>query len=238
MTDNTINWGGVRLVAFDVDGTLYCQRTMRQRMLGELVRHSMRSRSLRAAKILRAYRRSREIIGSKETFGFEEILVEQTAAATHVSTCAVREVVDEWICKRPLAHIRACRLPNVKELFTALKRQGKIIGIFSDYPAAEKMAALELSADYVVAAGDKSVNVLKPHPRGLQYLMSTANVRPVETIFVGDRIEKDGAAARRAGVKALIRSKRTVNGWPTFSNFTDKIFAPVYVQSTSHHTPN
>jgi len=36
--------------------------------------------------------------------------------------------------QRPLAHIRACRYPHVVELFAALKRRNKIIGIFSDYP--------------------------------------------------------------------------------------------------------
>jgi FMN phosphatase YigB (HAD superfamily) len=44
------------------------------------------------------------------------------------------------------------RNPHLVELIAALKRQGKIIGIFSDYPATDKLAAMGLLADHVVAA--------------------------------------------------------------------------------------
>ncbi len=233
MSGGTIDWGAIRLVIFDVDGTLYDQRAMRLRMLRELAGHALSTRSLAAFRALSTYRRLRENLGGEEIPAFEDLLVTQTAAAVGISSERVRSIVDEWIHQRPLRHLRACRYPHVTDLFVALKSQGKRIGIFSDYPSVDKLAALELSADYVVAAGDPEVGILKPHPRGLDVLMKMAGVVPRETVFVGDRIEKDGDASRRAGVTALIRSSKPRAGWLCFPKFDDALFTPLFRPAAS-----
>jgi putative hydrolase of the HAD superfamily len=144
-----------------------------------------------------------------------------------VSADAVRGIVSEWIERRPLEHIRACRYPFVTELFAALERQGKTVGVFSDYPAAAKLHEMELHADHVVYAGDANVGLLKPNPRGLEVLMDEAGARPSETVMIGDRIERDGEAAKRVNAKALIRSDRTVIGFPSFARYSDPVFDPL-----------
>ncbi|MFA5956110.1 HAD family hydrolase [Hyphomicrobium sp.] len=231
MTPESIDWDTVRLVVFDVDGTLYDQRAMRLRMLSEIVGDVARTRSLATLRVLRTYRKLRERLGDAEIDGFDNVLVAQTAMANKIDPDKVRTIVAEWMERRPLAHIRACRYPNIAELFSALKLKRKSIGIFSDYPARDKLSAMELGADYVVAASDANVGILKPHPRGLQLLMTTAGVTPDETILVGDRIERDGEAARRVGVRALIRSDRPLDGWLRFSKFSDALFAPLFERS-------
>ncbi|SFV33433.1 HAD family hydrolase [Hyphomicrobium facile] len=228
MMDAKIDWSSIRLVAFDVDGTLYDQRAMSLRMLREIAGNVVETRSLKALRVLHAYRRLRESIGDDEIDGFDDVLVARTAEANGVAPETVRAIVAEWIEKRPLAHIRACRYPNIVELFSALNLKGKTIGILSDYPAISKLSAMELTADHVVAAGDANVGILKPHPRGLEVLMKAAGASPAETILIGDRIERDGAAARRAGATALIRSARPLDGWLRFSTYSDALFAPLF----------
>jgi putative hydrolase of the HAD superfamily len=223
-----INWSAIRLVVFDVDGTLYDQRLMRLRMLREIAGNAISTRSLAVPRILRSFRRFRESIGGEEIEGFEDILIAQVAEMHGVTKERVRAIASEWLNVRPLAHIRACRYPHVAELFAALKQQGKTIGIFSDYPAVDKLCAMELAADYVVAAGDASVGILKPDPRGLTVLMNAAGAKSEETVVVGDRVDRDGEAARRAGVTALIRSNKPLDGWLHFSKFSDPLFAPLY----------
>lgn len=231
MNDLKIDWSSIRLVAFDVDGTLYDQKAMRLRMLREIAGNVVETRSLTALRVLRTYRQLRESAGDDEIDGFDDILVVRTAAANRVDPATVRAIVAEWMERRPLAHIRACRYPNIVELFSALNRKGKTIGIFSDYPARAKLSAMELTADHVVAAGDANVGILKPHPRGLEVLMKAAGASPAETILIGDRIERDGAAARRAGATALIRSARPLDGWLHFSTYSDPLFAPLFERS-------
>jgi putative hydrolase of the HAD superfamily len=85
---------------------------------------------------------------------------------------------------------------GVPQLFAGLQRAGKKIGIFSDYPAMEKLAAIGLEADHVVAASD--VGPLKPHAMGLQSLMAAASATSNDTLFFGDRADRDGVAGQRA----------------------------------------
>jgi HAD superfamily hydrolase (TIGR01549 family) len=223
MTGATINWKSIRLVVFDVDGTLYDQRALRLRMLKDLIGHTIASRSIETLKMLRFYRRMRETIGKQEIDEFDNVLIARTAEQTGIAPAKVRLLLSEWVEQRPLAHIRTCRYPRIAELFAQLKKRKKIIGIFSDYPAVEKLRALELKADIVVSASD--VGILKPNPRGLSRVMTAAGVGPQETILIGDRIDRDGEAALRAGVTSMIRSNKPIEGWVCFASYAAPQFS-------------
>jgi putative hydrolase of the HAD superfamily len=112
-----------------------------------------------------------------------------------------------------------------------LRRSGKSIGILSDYPAEAKLEALGLSANYVVFAGDEGIGLLKPHPRGLESLIAAAGVKPHQTVVIGDRVDRDGLVARRAGAQALIRSSKPIEGWQTFARFDEALFSPLLASS-------
>jgi HAD superfamily hydrolase (TIGR01549 family) len=223
--DGTLDWDGIRLVVFDVDGTLYDQRGLRFRMLREMLLASIRSRDIDFIRVLRAYRRIREELGDSLHQDFERELTSRTAALVGCSEDEVRATAGEWLERRPLRHLIRYRYPRLPELFRGLRKHGKKIGIFSDYPAPAKLAALELDADVVVCASDADVGVLKPHPRGLQVLMARAATSPAETILIGDRPERDGLAAQAAQVRPLIRSRKPIDGWHTFARYDDPLFS-------------
>ncbi|MDH5740797.1 MAG: HAD family hydrolase [Nitrospira sp.] len=230
MTDerhSELDWNAVELVVFDVDGTLYRQDILRRRMLQQLLLHAIARADLKPLRILSSYRQIRESLAVAETERFEPILVAETAREVGCAPCDVDEVVSEWIHRRPLRLLAPCRYPFLPELFRAIKRKRKIIGILSDYPAKEKMQAMELEADYIVTAHDEAVGILKPHPRGLEVLMTIAGVLPSRTVLIGDRHDRDGAAAQRAGVTPLIRSAKSIDGWRTFATFQDMLFVPL-----------
>lgn len=228
MTSTEIDWSATRLVIFDVDGTLYDHRAMRLRMLCEIAGNVLRTRSLQTLQVLRTYRNLRENIADQEINDFEDVLVARVAKTNDISKESVRSLVAEWIEQRPLAHILACRYSKINNLFSALKAHGKTIGVLSDYPAIAKLAAMGLEADHVVAAGDFGVGIMKPHPRGVEMLMKSAGASPAETVVVGDRVERDGLAARRAGANALIRSDKPLRDWPHFATYSDRIFVPLF----------
>jgi HAD superfamily hydrolase (TIGR01549 family) len=110
--------------------------------------------------------------------------------------------------ERPLQYLAGCRHTDIDSLFRELKAAKKVVGILSDYPAAEKLAALDLSADVFMAATDPEVDRLKPHPAGLQRLLEQTGVSPEECLLIGDRQDRDGECARRLGVRYLIKSRR------------------------------
>ncbi|WP_218191384.1 HAD family hydrolase [Enhydrobacter aerosaccus] len=219
----------MRLVVFDVDGTLYRQWLLRLLMAIELLAHVLRCRDGRTLRVLRCYRSIRERMAEEERVDFSPALVAETASACAVPEAEVRAIVAEWIERRPLRYLATCRYPGIGALFEALRRNGTSIGVLSDYRAAAKLRALGLTADHVVCAEDDGVGVLKPHPKGLLMLMEAAGATPDATVVIGDRPQRDGLAARRAGARALIRSARPIDGWQTFARFEGAPFLPLLV---------
>ena len=220
-----LDWDAIKLAVFDVDGTLYDQRGLRLQMLGEMLMHAARARRIEFIKILRAYRHIREELGERPQQDFERVLIQRTSAATGCSEEQVRATAAEWLEQRPLRHLLRYRFAHLPQLFASLRQRGKIIGVFSDYPARDKLAALKLDADFIVCATDADVSVLKPHAKGLQILMARAGVEPSQTVLIGDRPERDGLAARAAHARSLILSRKAREGWQTFERYDDPVFA-------------
>ena len=67
----TFDWAGVRLVAFDVDGTLYSQPRLRLRIAREMLIDAVIRQSLEAVTIVRAYRQIRERMAEREVADYE-----------------------------------------------------------------------------------------------------------------------------------------------------------------------
>jgi FMN phosphatase YigB (HAD superfamily) len=218
------DWGSIRLVVFDADGTLYRQRPVRLRMARDLLLHALSKGDFSVITVLAKYRRIKERLSDEQAADFERILVAETATATATSPDTVREIISEWIDQRPLPYLAACRYPGLVQLFAGLRRESKSIGILSDYPVKAKLLALELTANHMAFAGDAGVGLLKPHPRGLESLIAAAGVAADETMMIGDRVDRDGVAALRAGARALIRSSKPIEGWQTFAKFDDPVF--------------
>jgi len=222
-----LSWDKIKLVVFDVDGTLYGQRGLRLRMLQEMLLFAARNRTIEFIKILRVYRHLREELGESQREDFERELIARTAKVVGCSEALVEATAEEWLEQRPLPHLIRYRYAGLTELFKSLRAQGKLIGVFSDYPAQLKLKAMNLDADFVVCATDKDIGVLKPHPKGLQVLMARAAVNPEETVLIGDRAERDGLAAQAANTHALILSRKALEGWQTFDRYDDPLFSTV-----------
>lgn len=218
------DWDSIRLVIFDVDGTLYNQQMLRLRMVRDILLHTLRERDFTIISVLRSYRRLREQFAEEEKPDFEVALLAETAGAVGCTPEMVRSIITQWIEQRPLPYLAACRYPGLIDLFAGLRRNQKCVGILSDYPARKKLDALGLTADYIVSSGDEEIGLLKPHTRGLENLIAAAGVGVEATILIGDRVERDGLVAQRMGVKPLIRSSRPINGWKTFESYNDPIF--------------
>ncbi len=220
----TADWADIRLVVFDVDGTLYRQRSLRRKMARDMLFQAIAKWNFEVIRVVGAYRRIRERLADEEVPDFDRVLIAETAKATFRSPEQVLAIVSEWIDERPIPYLRGCLYAGVPQLFAGLRRDGKAVGILSDYPATAKLAAMGLTANHVVAAGD--VGMLKPHPRGLQFLMSAAGASARETLLIGDRAERDGYAGKRAGVRTLIRSSKPIPGFQTFATYRNALFEP------------
>ena len=158
--------------------------------------YSLFKRDLNVIAVLAKYRRIRERLSDEQVADFERTLIAETAAATTNSPDTVRAIVSEWVEQRPLSYLAACRYPGVPQLFAGLRREGKSIGILSDYPVKAKLLALELTANHIVFAGDEGIGLLKPHPRGLEF--SNRRGRRDSERNYGDRGPRRTRRSRRA----------------------------------------
>ena len=225
-----LDWNTIDLVVFDVDGTLYDQRQLRIGMLRQLLGHAWQTRSLDTLLTLRTFRRVREALGDQAGSVFMELQYAQTANWHGKTPAAVRALTDEWMEQRPLPLLAACRYAHVAEVFAGLQAAGKRVAAFSDYPAVAKLAALKLRADVVVCATDADIGRLKPDPAGLLAILKQTRVAPARALMIGDRFDRDAAAAARAGMRALIRSRQAHPQWATFQSYDDAVFQPLLAE--------
>jgi FMN phosphatase YigB (HAD superfamily) len=225
-------WKDIDLVIFDLDGTLYSQRRLRTRMALNLLYVAVKTRSLKTLNVLRIYRQCRERLAEGAIVDFMNRQFDDTAMQCGCSAEEVREVVNEWIEQRPLTYLRSCRYSGIEGLFDALHRSGRTIAVFSDYSAAAKLEALSLKADIVVSATDGDVQRLKPDPAGLYKILNATGFEASRSLIIGDRFDRDWAAANRAGIPAIIKSRRGDPRCGTFRSYQDTLFQPV-VQSAN-----
>lgn len=222
-----VDWDAIDLVVFDVDGTLYDATQLRGAMARRLALDALRTRSLRTLWILRVFRQVREALAEEGCEDFVEAQYARTAQRAGCSEAQVRALVHEWMERRPLPLLAPCRHARVERLFEALHAAGKRVAVLSDYPAHDKLAALGLRADPVMCAHDPEVARLKPDPRGLQAILAATGVTAQRALMIGDRFDRDAAAAQRAGMRALVRSRRVHAAVPTFRRFDDPVFRPL-----------
>ncbi len=200
-----INWDQLRLFIFDLDGTLYDQQSLRSFMRKVLLGYYLfRPWRIRELSVIRRFRIEVEKMRDSGNPDPAHQLFVKTASKTAYDPGQVQKLVEKWMYRYPLPYLKRYKYKGVAGLFTLLHQKGKNIAVYSDYPVADKMKALELPADAMLYSLKPEINELKPGTRGLESLMKKFGVRPEQCIFVGDRSDTDGKAAERAGISFLL----------------------------------
>lgn len=201
-----------RAVLFDLDGTMYLQRSVRARMAAELLAfvaaHPVSGR--RTLAVLRAYRRAQESLRHAGSPYDPEGQIDLAVERSGVQRSEAQRTIAEWMSDRPLRHLARYRAPGLIPLLDGLEQRGLQLGVLSDYAVGEKLLALGVHGRFsqVLTASDPDVRVLKPNPRGFLLAALRWNVAPCEVLMVGDRHDVDGLGAAAAGMRAAIVGKR------------------------------
>jgi HAD superfamily hydrolase (TIGR01549 family) len=203
----------VRAVLFDLDGTLYRQAPVRRRMALELMTMAVSAPRLAASRwrALSAYRRAQEHLRRDGAVVSEASQIAPAAEESGLTRADVERLVNEWMHRRPLRHLRRCRAAGIDELLAFLDGAGVPAGVFSDYRGAEKLEALGLAGRFafVMCATDPDVGRFKPHPRGFLRACERWGLPPRDVLMVGDRVDVDGAGASAAGMPSVIVGRPT-----------------------------
>ena len=208
LTAGSIDPLSYKLLVFDLDGTLYRQAPVRRAMFLDLLRHGGAPGRYERLRILYHFRRMREQLAAEAPRDFEESLFSRLASRTGHPKRVLIDLVEEWMENRPLVHLKTAMVAGARDMIKSLRESGVSVAVWSDYPVQAKLKALDIAADHMFSASDHDVNALKPDPTGLYLAMERAGVGPNDTLMVGDRMSRDGAAAAAANVDFLLRSDK------------------------------
>jgi HAD superfamily hydrolase (TIGR01549 family) len=204
-------------VIFDVDGTLYDQRSLRRAMMVRFAFAYWKKPVLgfRVARAITAYRNSQEDLRGHPYSAEKQLKLATEKSGSPYSQ--VHESVAQWMEAEPLGLLPSCTFPGAADLLQKLADHRIPCGIFSDYPAEEKVEAMKLSRFFRSVKCADEVGWLKPDPCGLLASLKEMNAAPAGTLYIGDR-EIDREAAAQAGMEAvLIRNADTYS--ELLSNF-------------------
>jgi len=195
----------IRGVILDLDGTLYSQKRLRSRMAVSLARYYLlRPWRIRDLRILFHFRRLREVLAEKGEGGVAQQQFAVTAKTCHCSLRQVERVVEEWINQRPLQYLASCRYDFADTLLACLSQRKVLVAVLSDHPTKSKLKALDLEDVCSFSSTDPCIDRLKPDPSGLLHICRQWDLSPGQCLVIGDRDDRDGEAARRAGMPYVI----------------------------------
>jgi HAD superfamily hydrolase (TIGR01549 family) len=202
----------LKAIVFDVDGTLYRQGPLRRAMALRLFwSHAMRpAHGWRTLRALSAYRKAQERLRDGSVpVDLAEAQIRMACEETSIDRDFLSECVVRWMEQEPLSLLSGFVWPGLTDFLDACKARSLRLGVLSDYPAEAKLEALGLRGvfDVVLCAQAPDIGVFKPHPRGLEVALERLGATPAETLYVGDRVDSDAAAAAAAGVSCAILTR-------------------------------
>lgn len=201
---------------FDLDGTLYYQKPFRMKMLFVLLWYVLaHPMSIKDLFLIKTYRKVREqwekyekeasFRASFETkMSLDERQYAYVAAQKGVAPERVKCAVELFLLEMPLRVLPPYRDEILGGLIKRLKKEKKTVVIYSDYPVENKLKCLGIEADACYTSGDEAIGCMKPDPKGIQVILSEFGCSSADAVMIGDRYEKDGAAAEKSGVDFII----------------------------------
>lgn len=193
-----------QLIVFDLDGTLYYQRPLQAAMALKIgLYYLCRPHRLKEVLALLQYRKLREREPSNPDVWSQ---YERSGRRYGLNGAQMRCLAAHWMYRVPCRILKKFRDERLRGLAAALQEKGTVTAVYSDYPAARKLKALEMYFPYCFSSFDKEIRCQKPSPKGLLHIIKQLGTTPADTLMIGDRAEKDGGAALAAGTDYIILS--------------------------------
>jgi putative hydrolase of the HAD superfamily len=216
-----------KAIIMDLDGTLYCQSTVRRHMVAKLLAFTLRhpGEGWKTIRTLKAYRKAQEHL--RCAGGLASGQVDITVRMTGYPAAGVQCLIRRWMEQMPLEAVGRARCPGVIEFCQWAAERKIALAVLSDYPPHDKLAAMEVDS-YIavrVCAQEADVNCFKPNPTGFFKTLELLGAARDEVIYVGDRMDVDGVLARAIGVEGFVlgpEPKEAQDGvtvlpdWPSF----------------------
>jgi putative hydrolase of the HAD superfamily len=183
----------LKAIAFDIDGTLYPNRSMYLRSIPFALRN------IRLMKVFSRVRKELRTI--RPIQDFYETQARYVADALGQPYQTTRERIDRLIYGEWEKVLHSVRLyGGVREFVTRLERRDVKIGVMSDFPVQNKLDILGMSGLWHAEVSAEATGYLKPAAEPFIVLSRQLGVAPEETLYVGNSYHYDVVGASRAGM--------------------------------------
>lgn len=191
------NIGEIKAIAFDIDGTLYSERKLYRRMLGEILRNfSFFYNFFRIRKTLHR----KGFVGS-----FYEMQSRMMAQRLRCGEKEAGEKIRSIVYDGLKPHFEKIRcFKDVVETFRLFKQAGLKLALLSDFPPEQKGNIWGCASYCDVIMCSEEAGALKPAKEPFLLLSKRLKVKAEEILYVGNSVKFDVSGARRSGLKSAL----------------------------------
>ena len=191
----SIDFSTVRVVSWDIDGTMYALPALMRSFKRDLFRR-MLSPDFVAAwrdvfRLLRFKRHMDRVRKGHDGYRVPTVPGRDTIALTQAEMYG-----------RVLPHIGV--QPGVEALMKWLRARGVVQVAFSDYRPSTKLSALGLDHFFDAVYAGEDIGYLKPAPEPFHAIVRAQDIATNQLLHIGDRTDTDGAGASNAGVQYAV----------------------------------
>ncbi len=216
---------GIKVVAFDIDGTLYKKSQTHKYLFLAALPHpvlSLRYNSMRGKM------RKADGYEVKAPLTLKEFRAKE---AKLLNITGDYEALYDRCFFNPWDKYSRSLTPfdGVKEGLSALKERGYTLAALSDFPLGRKLEYLGLASYFDYAAATEDSGYLKPNGTPFQVMLDALSVPAERVLYVGDSYEKDIIGAKKMNMRAMLIKKGAdeqtypeadlvLTGWDKFIN--------------------
>lgn len=187
----------IKLVIFDLDDTLYPEEQFVKSGFWVVALELSKWTNEPPSKIFSSLERIQRL-SSKMVF--DRILKEYGI----YSSKNVEKLVEIYRAHEPNLTL----YEDAEKTIRTLKKRGKKLGLISDgyyYVQKRKVEVLGLESlfDIIVLTDQWGKKYWKPHPRAFKVILENISVKPSESVYVGDNLQKDFLASRKMGIYSI-----------------------------------
>ena len=194
MPSRRFDFGAVRAISWDVDGTLYSKRRVTSRVWFAMLSASFRGRAREAweaALELRRFDKQMELVRARGG----RLTPDDARTNRRV------ELERRWLS--PAIAATGPR-PGVADTLSFFGKQVEFQVALSDFECGHKLASLGLADAFRTTYAGERLGHLKPSPEPFRRVLLDFGLPPQCLLHIGDRPDTDSAGANAAGCSVLL----------------------------------
>lgn len=211
----------IKVVCFDIDGTLYPQWKMLFHM-----RSSFLLDPILAFRFSKVRALIRDLDDERENLTDFRKAQAELVCGLYRKKFTVEKMekrIENMLYKIWESSFRGLRpYWGVKPLLKMLQEKGVIVGALSDFPVQNKLRYMGLGNGlFSFALCTEECGYLKPHQKAFDYLIQNCGCDPSEILYVGNSYSKDVVGAKKAGMLSAHLTQKKVEDSIADLNFRD-----------------